>query len=116
MGHPEIERRSAPRKRVLKAAEIIFPNGSSVMDCIVRNVSDVGAKLTLSSSIGVPEAFTLLIEADGVQHACRLIRRENEAIGVQFISTTLNFLKLSSPSAKVISSAANYLLGLSSSR
>ncbi|MCJ2075434.1 PilZ domain-containing protein [Methylobacterium sp. E-016] len=85
MGQPEIERRSAPRKRVLKAAKIIFPNGASVMDCTIRNLSDVGAKLTLPSSIGVPEAFTLLIEADDVQHACRIVRRENEAIGVRFV-------------------------------
>ncbi|TXM91482.1 PilZ domain-containing protein [Methylobacterium sp. WL30] len=91
MGHPEIERRSAPRKRVLKAVKIIFPNGASVMDCTVRNVSDVGAKLTLPSAIRVLEAFTLLIDSDDVQHTCRIVRRESAAIGVQFISKPWDF-------------------------
>ncbi|WP_246685411.1 hypothetical protein, partial [Methylobacterium sp. WL103] len=64
MSQSGVERRSAPRKRVLKAAKIIFPSGGSVMDCMVRNISDTGTKLTLPSSVGVPETFTLLIEAD----------------------------------------------------
>ncbi|TXN78348.1 PilZ domain-containing protein [Methylobacterium sp. WL8] len=81
------ERRNLPRKRVLKAAKIIFSHGGSVMDCTVRNVSNAGAKLTLPSSVGVPETFTLVIEADGTQHACKLIRRESEAVGVQFVSS-----------------------------
>jgi hypothetical protein len=42
-----MEKRVAPRHRVLKAAKIEF--GGSVIDCSIRNISDTGAALEVES-------------------------------------------------------------------
>jgi hypothetical protein len=41
----ESERRTAQRHRTLKAGKIVLHQGSSVIDCTVRNVSASGAAI-----------------------------------------------------------------------
>ena len=50
------ERRQAPRTRVLKAAKVIFNEHRSVIDCTVRNLSNSGACLQVSSPVGFPRS------------------------------------------------------------
>jgi hypothetical protein len=46
------EKRTNARHRVLKTATIEF--GGGAIDCMVRNMSGVGAALDVSSPIGIP--------------------------------------------------------------
>ena len=40
-----MEKRREPRTRTLKTARIVFNDGGSVIDCVVRNLSSQGALL-----------------------------------------------------------------------
>jgi hypothetical protein len=77
-----MEKRVAPRHRVLKAAKIEF--GGSVIDCSIRNISDTGAALEVESPLGIPERFTLIITADKQRLACRVVHRKEKRLGVAF--------------------------------
>ncbi|MET3994565.1 hypothetical protein ABID65_006229 [Bradyrhizobium sp. S3.9.2] len=76
------ERRDKTRHRVLKAGTIEF--GGGAIDCTIRNFSDTGAALDVTSPVGIPERFTLVIQADGTHLACTVVWREEKRIGVRF--------------------------------
>jgi hypothetical protein len=76
-------RRAAQRRRTLKKATIILSGGYSVYDCIVRNVSDTGAMLQVSS-LGIPSHFELAMDALVSRHPCTVRWRSEDAIGVSF--------------------------------
>jgi hypothetical protein len=69
---------------VLKAAKISFKQGTAAIDCMVRDISDGGARLLVASVIGIPDSFELAIPGEPVRQ-CRLIWRKSEQIGVAFI-------------------------------
>jgi hypothetical protein len=77
------EHRTSPRRRTLKAGTISFGGGGAI-DCTVRNLSENGAALEVISPVGIPERFTLLVEADQRNLPCRVIWRKEKRIGVQF--------------------------------
>jgi hypothetical protein len=81
--------RRARRQRTLKAGRIVFNQKSSVFDCTVRNLSRTGACLDVPSSIGIPAAFELVIEAVGTALSCRVVWRSDRRIGVQFSTESL---------------------------
>jgi hypothetical protein len=74
---------AAHGRRVLKGGKIIFRAGFSVIDCIVRDESETGARLRLVTTLGVPDAFQLRImkaEPRGV----RVVWRNGYELGVEF--------------------------------
>jgi PilZ domain-containing protein len=72
----------APRHRVLKAGTISF--GGAGISCTIRNLSDTGAALEVTSPIGIPQEFILLVEADHSSRQCRVVWRKEHRIGVTF--------------------------------
>jgi diguanylate cyclase (GGDEF)-like protein len=75
---------NAQRRRVLKAAQILFNGRSSTIDCTVRWISDEGAGLVISSTIGLPDLFYLVIAADGFDRPCRIVSRSERHVEVAF--------------------------------
>jgi hypothetical protein len=71
------------RQRVLKGAQIVFKGREAVIDCVVRNLSDGGACLNVDSSIGIPDAFDLMLDHAFVGN-CRVTWRKATQIGVKF--------------------------------
>lgn len=84
MSGQEQDKRQAPRKRVLKGATIAFNNRSSTLSCMVRDISETGARLRVSKDLAVPARFDLLIEVDGLEAPCTVAWRRGEEIGVTF--------------------------------
>jgi hypothetical protein len=78
------EQRKHPRRRILKAGRIIFNDRFSVIDCMVRNLSDGGACLEVGSSIGIPDDFDLDIDPDHLGRNCHVAWRTERRIGVAF--------------------------------
>jgi hypothetical protein len=76
----EVQR--APRHRVLKAGTISF--GGAGISCTIRNLSDTGAALEVTSPIGIPQELTLLVETDHSSRQCRVVWRKERRIGVTF--------------------------------
>ncbi len=78
-----IERRASNRQRVLKGGRLAFDGGGGV-DCMVRSLSPTGARVDVSSPMGVPESFTLVIEADHFARHCHQVWSRDKQIGVAF--------------------------------
>lgn len=76
------EHGAAQRRRMLKAATISF--GGGAIDCIVRNLSETGASLEVISPVGIPDRFTLVVDADRSKLPCRIVWRREKRIGVRF--------------------------------
>jgi hypothetical protein len=76
------ERRSQPRRRVLKGAIIRFNKGYGAFECVVRNLSENGAKLTFGETSAVPAAFELKIAGDERMREARVRWRSPDSVGV----------------------------------
>jgi len=78
-----LNRRLSPRRNAVIGAEIVFDGGRSTKACVIRNISDGGAKLEVTSVIGIPNNFNLIIPAHR-PHACRVVWRALKELGVAF--------------------------------
>jgi hypothetical protein len=78
-----VEKRASSRHRVLKQGLLAFDHGGGV-DCIVRNLSSNGARIDIVSPVGLPEVFTLVIEADQFKRRCHAVWSSDKQIGVVF--------------------------------
>ena len=78
------ERRKYSRKRTFKGGSIIFGLAVGV-DCVIRNLSDIGASLEVTSPESIPDDFTLLIRPEIIKRNCHVEWRSAHRIGVQFI-------------------------------
>ncbi|MFH6780830.1 MULTISPECIES: PilZ domain-containing protein [Methylobacterium] len=78
------ELRRETRLRTFLKGRIVFNNGNSSMDCLVRDLSGSGARLMLSQTATLPEGFDLLIPAKDRTHKAVLRWRREDSIGVTF--------------------------------
>jgi hypothetical protein len=78
-----IEKRAAPRHRVLKHGTLAFGGGGGI-DCMVRNISSSGARLDIATPVGLPATFTLVIQTDQFMRRCRPVWSNDNRIGVAF--------------------------------
>ena len=77
------EVRTAARRKVLKAGSIALANGG-VIGCTIRNISTSGASVEVTSSMGIPDEFTLMIEMEHRKRPCKVVWRKDKRIGVTF--------------------------------
>ena len=82
MGESTVEKRAAPRHKVLKGATIAFEGNG--LACTVRNLSSNGAAVDLASMVSLPPTFKLVIERDQFIRRCHPVWRNNRRIGVAF--------------------------------
>lgn len=78
------EHRREARQRVFLKGRIVFNNGSSSFDCLVRDMSSAGARLVMSDATTLPEAFDLYIPQKDRTYRAILRWRREDGIGVTF--------------------------------
>ena len=78
------DRRKTTRRRTYIGGQIAFNRRSSLMDCLVRNISAEGAKLVFTQTATVPQEFDLSLHQERVFRARVVWRRADEA-GVAFL-------------------------------
>lgn len=78
------EHRSIHRNRTLKGGRIVTNDGHSTFDCTIRNLSESGAKLAVTSIVGLPQRFTLALQ-DGRRFSCETVWHTETELGVKFI-------------------------------
>ena len=79
-------RRSAPRRRVLKGCIVAYNNRHCTIECMLRDISASGARLQVTGSLDIPDTFELIVEVDGVEAECEVVWRYGRDVGVRFIS------------------------------
>jgi hypothetical protein len=81
----DTEKRQGSRRRVLKGGKISFHQLGTSTDCTVRNLSQLGACLIVTSPVGIPDEFDLVMDSDKTPRRCRVEWRSANQIGVSFL-------------------------------
>lgn len=79
------ERRAVQRTRVLRNAKIILDHRTSIISCTVKNLSSLGACLSVASTYRLPDTFELTFEHGRSRRLCRVIWRTNDKLGIAFV-------------------------------
>ena len=79
------ELRIAPRRRMLKSGIVAYSGRHCTIPCTVRDISDGGARLRVTSSLLAPDTFELIIESEGLEADCEVVWRDESQIGVRFV-------------------------------
>lgn len=79
------ENRREPRQRTFLKGRIVFNNGASSMDCLVRDMSSAGARLALTETATLPEVFDLYIPQKERTYKANLRWRRSDGIGIAFV-------------------------------
>jgi len=79
------ERRKSARSRVIKSAKLVVGT-SSVVDCVVRNLTNTGARLEVTNTLSLPENLVLTFDGGRSMRSCRLVWRTVNETGVEFLS------------------------------
>lgn len=80
------ERRTEYRRRALMAGTLRFKTRSGTLSCVVRDLSETGAKLVISSPMWIPEQFELEIQHQDMRIDARPVWRGATEMGIAFIS------------------------------
>jgi PilZ domain len=80
-----LEKRLQPRRNTMIVATAVFDGGNSRIDCVIRNLSEGGAKIEVPSARVIPQSFDLLVPGHRPQH-CRVAWRALRELGVEFMS------------------------------
>ena len=78
------KRRNGERCRTLKTGRIIYNNLSCVIDCMVLDVTDGGAKVQIADNLELPKDIRLEIQF-GMTRNCQICWRDADKIGLMFV-------------------------------
>lgn len=78
------ERRSLMRQKSFLHGRIYFNNRRSSLDCLVRDYSDQGARLTVSDSVAIPEVIELHVPHKDETRRAKVQWRTGYELGVAF--------------------------------
>lgn len=81
-----LEKRLQPRRNTMIIATIVYGGGNARTDCVIRNLSEGGAKLEVPSARIIPQTFDLMVPGHRPQH-CRVAWRALRELGVQFMQS-----------------------------
>jgi len=78
--------RSEPRPLTLRTAKLIFGGlHATVVDCLVRDLTDAGARIETGTMTMVPELLSLQL-AGGERLPARRCWAKGDAIGLEFLA------------------------------
>ena len=84
------EQRKVTRARTVYRGSIIFNSQNSTIDCLVRNFSEVGAKIIVGETLSFPQKFELNVPQKGRSYNAMVIWRAGEEVGIAFQSEIVN--------------------------
>ena len=77
------ERRQVQRRRALKEAKVVLSDWA-VIDCLIRDVSEAGARLEFSGATELPPEFRVLIFSSNLLYPAEVEWQRGLAAGVLF--------------------------------
>ena len=78
------ERRQSKRQKSFLRGCIYFNNRRSAVDCLIRDISENGARLLFSDAISIPDVIELYIPQKEQTLRAIVQRRHGEEVGVTF--------------------------------
>jgi PilZ domain len=80
-----LDRRKFHRDRTYLGGRIAFNNRCSTFDCLVRNLSQDGARIVFSNTAIVPSVFDVTIHRKGESRRARVVWRDETQAGILFL-------------------------------
>ena len=84
---PQKERRAAVRGRVLLGGKLVYGQGDRSADCVIRDLTELGARIRLASDIRIPDEVWLIILRSGIAHRAVVVWRSWLGIGLKFVDS-----------------------------
>jgi hypothetical protein len=81
---PADHRRSV-RHRSFLGAKLVYGDGAFTIDCIVKDVSDTGARIKLPEGQAVPDQVYLVELRSGIAYEARVTWKRHPEIGLEFV-------------------------------
>jgi hypothetical protein len=78
------DRRKSARSRVLKSAKLLLGT-SSIIDCVLRNVTNSGARVQIANTVELPDMLNLTLDGGYSVRPCRVVWRSLSETGVEFV-------------------------------
>ena len=78
------DRRKLHRDRTYLGGLIAFDYRGSALECLVRNLSEDGAKIVFSEAAAVPAEFDLMIQRKGEARRAQVVWRDETQAGIRF--------------------------------
>ena len=78
--------RRSPRQRVLKTAKIFRLNGAHAVDCVIRDISETGARIVVKDQLALPNELKFVVPSDGFMLIARVVWRKGDLAGLLFLS------------------------------
>ncbi|MET0259430.1 MAG: PilZ domain-containing protein [Methylobacterium sp.] len=101
-----IDQRQTMRMRTFLKGRIVFNNGCSTMDCLIRDMSGTGARLELSETTTLPEVFDLYIQNKAQTYRSTLRWRRANGVGVTFDDMAAQAVPTAAPASQITPQAA----------
>ncbi len=80
----QADNRAVARHQVRKAGRIIFFDEPCFIECVIRNISEDGALVSMPLSLSLPDHVVLWEERTGLIYECDVRWRKNHMVGLQF--------------------------------
>jgi hypothetical protein len=78
------ELRKSPRQKTLLRGKLYFNNRLNVVDCLIRDISDCGARLIFSEAVAIPDQIELYIPQKDQTLFVTVAWRQGPEVGVAF--------------------------------
>ena len=78
------DRRASERHECSQLGKLIAAGMKEPVDCIVRDVSRLGALIVVKDAATIPASFKLMITGVGRSRQCEVTRRAAQTLGVRF--------------------------------
>jgi hypothetical protein len=75
------------RNRTYLEGHVAFNDRYSTVTCLVRNMSQNGAKIVFEAAAFIPSAFDVLIPQRGESRRARIVWREDTQAGITFVES-----------------------------
>jgi hypothetical protein len=85
LGYDGAERRTEHRRRILKGAVIKFNNGFGNLECVLRNLTSKGARISMAQTGGIPTQLQIHIAGERAPIEAVVQWRTSRDIGLSFL-------------------------------
>ncbi len=79
------EGRRSARVRTFLEARVSYSDGAISTPCTVNQLSDIGARLSVPSTVTLPATFEIAIPQRGIARRAKLVWRRDDLVGIDFL-------------------------------
>lgn len=79
------EKRTSRRDRAFRDGKLVVNAGQSLINCIIRDQTERGAKLQVFAPTALPAYFKLLCVTQGTLYPAQVVWRRGNLVGIEFV-------------------------------